>query len=85
MRAEVPTVKPHAAKGDYEAAFKGFTYPISRAAVFNRGRDKGGLDREVGYVLSLLPEGKYANEDELKEAVRNVYRAQGVEDAALPL
>ena len=78
-------MKPHAAKGDYEAAFKGFTYPISRAAVFNRGRDKGGIDREVGYVLSLLPERKFNDEDELKEAVRDVYRSQGVEDAALPL
>ena len=78
-------MKPHAAKGDYEASFKGFHYPISTAAVVNSGRDKGGIDREVGYVLSLLPERKFNNEDELKEAVRDVYRAQGVEDAALPL
>lgn len=78
-------MKPHAGKNDYEAAFKGFHYPISRAAVLNGGRDKGGLDREVGYVLSLLPEGRFASEDELKDAVRAVYRAQGVEEAALPL
>ena len=78
-------MKPHAAKGDYEAAFKGFHYPISRAAVLTGGRDKGGLDREVGYVLSLLPERRYNDVDELKEAVRGVYRAQGVEEAALPL
>ena len=78
-------MKPHAAKGDYEAAFKGFTYPISRAAVYNRGRDKGGLDREVGYVLGLLPERKFLTEDDLKEAVRQVYRSQGVEEGALPL
>ncbi len=78
-------MKPHAAKGDYEAAFKGFHYPISRAAVLTSGRDKGGIDREVGYVLRLLPERKFANEDELKAAVRDVYRAQGVEESALPL
>ena len=78
-------MKPHAAKGDYEAAFKGFHYPISRAAVLTGGRDKGGLDREVGYVLSLLPERRYHNVDDLKEAVRGVYRSQGVEEAALPL
>jgi len=78
-------LKPHAAKGDYEAAFKGFHYPISRAAVLTSGRDKGGIDREVGYVLRLLPERKFANEDELKAAVRDVYRAQGVEESALPL
>ena len=78
-------MKPHAAKGDYEAAFKGFHYPISRAAVLTSGRDKGGIDREVGYVLRLLPERKFANEDELKAAVRDVYRAQCVEESALPL
>ena len=78
-------MKPHAAKGDYEAAFKGFTYPISRAAVYNRGRDKGGLDREVGYILGLLPERKFQDEAELKEAVRSVYRSQGVDEASLPL
>ena len=78
-------MKPHAAKGDYDAAFKGFHYPISRAAVLTSGRDKGGLDREVGYVLSLLPERRYDNEDDLKDAIRAVYRLQGVEDAALPL
>ncbi len=78
-------MKPHAAKGDYEAAFKGFHYPISRAAVLTSGRDKGGIDREVGYILRLLPERKFANEDELKAAVRDVYRAQGVEESALPL
>ncbi len=78
-------MKPHAAKGDYEAAFKGFHYPISRAAVVTSGRDKGGLDREVGYVLSLLPNRRFNDEDELKEAVRGVYRSQGVEEAVLPL
>lgn len=78
-------MKPHAGKADYEASFKGFHYPISRAAVVTSGRDKGGIDREVGYVLSLLPERRFDNEEDLKEAVRNVYRAQGVEESALPL
>ena len=73
-------VKPHATKGDFETAFKGFYYPISRAGILTSGRDKGGIDREVGYVLSLLPERRYRNADDLKEAVRDVYRAQGVPD-----
>ena len=77
--------KPHATKSDFEASFKGFHYPISRAAILTSGRDKGGIDREVGYVLSLLPDRRYRNVDEVKEAVRNVYRAQGVPDAELPL
>lgn len=78
-------VKPHATKSDFEAAFKGFHYPMSRAAILTMGRDKGGLDREVGYILSLLPERRYRNVDEIKETVRAVYRAQGVPDEDLPL
>ena len=78
-------VKPHATKSDFEAAFKGFHYPMSRAAILTMGRDKGGLDREVGYVLGLLPERRYRNVDEIKAAVRDVYRAQGVPETALPL
>ena len=78
-------VKPHASKSDYEAAFKGFHYPMSRAAILNMGRDKGGLDREVGYVLSLLPDKRYKNAEAIKAAVRDVYRSQGVPDSELPL
>ena len=77
--------KPHASKSDYEAAFKGFHYPMSRAAILNMGRDKGGLDREVGYVLSLLPDKRYKNAEEIKAAVRDVYRSQGVPAEELPL
>ena len=78
-------MKPHAAKGDYEASFKGFHYPISTAAVQTSGRDKGGIDREVGYILRMLPQRRFENEEELNAAVREDYRAQGVEESALPL
>ncbi len=78
-------VKPHATKSDFEAAFKGFHYPMSRSAILTMGRDKGGIDREVGYILSLLPERRYQNVNEIKEAVRAVYRGQGVPDGELPL
>ncbi len=76
---------PHASKQDYEAAFKGFHYPTSKAAILNAGRDKGGIDREVGRVLSLLPDRRYKNVDELKDAVRAVYRSFGVTDESLPV
>ena len=76
---------PHASKQDFEAAFKGFHYPISKAAVLNMGRDKGGLDREVARILRLLPDRRYKNPDEVKEAVRNVYRRMGVEEERLPV
>ena len=76
--------KPHATKQDYETAFKGFHYPMSRAAILNMGRDKGGVDREVAAVLQLIPDRKYKNEGEIREAVRTIYRIQGVDNESLP-
>lgn len=76
---------PHATKQDFELAFKGFHYPISRAAIINMGRDKGGIDREVARVLQYLPDRRYKNVDEVKEAVRAVYRSKGVEEDSLPV
>jgi hypothetical protein len=76
--------KPHATKQDYETAFKGFHYPMSRAAILNMGRDKGGVDREVAAILNLIPDRKYKNEAEIREAVRTIYRIQGVDNESLP-
>ncbi|MCH2411227.1 hypothetical protein MK292_10515 [Myxococcota bacterium] len=77
--------KPHATKQDYELAFKGFHYPMSRAAILNMGRDKGGIDREVASILGLIPNSSYKNENEIREAVRNVYRSRGIQDEDLQL
>lgn len=77
--------KPHAGKTDYENAFRGFHFPISRAAIVNAGRDKGGLDREVAIVFNALPNRKYTSMDDLKEAIRTVYRASGVVDTDMPI
>ena len=76
--------KPHATKQDQEPAFKGFHYPMSRAAILNMGRDKGGVDREVAAILNLIPDRKYKNEAEIREAVRTIYRIQGVDNESLP-
>ncbi len=76
---------PHASKQDYETAFKGFFYPTSKAAILNAGRDKGGIDREVARVLALIPDRRYKTADDLKDAVRGVYRALGVGDEAMPV
>ena len=76
---------PHATKQDFEAAFKGFFYPISKSGIYNMGRDKGGIDREVARILAAIPDRRYRNEDEIREAIRSVYRAKGVEDEALPI
>ena len=78
-------LKPHAGKADYELAFKGFHYPISRAAILNMGRDKGGVDREVAIILNQIPDRRYNTEDDVREAVRNVYRSRGIADSDLPL
>jgi len=76
---------PHATKQDFELAFKGFHYPISKSAIVNMGRDKGGIDREVARVLADLPDRRYKNVDDVKEAVRAVYRRKGVGDESLPI
>lgn len=77
--------KPHAGKADYENAFRGFHFPMSRAGILNAGRDKGGIDREVAIVFGALPDRKFTSMDDLKEAIRSVYRAYGVQDADLPI
>ena len=77
--------KPHAGKIDYENAFRGFHFPMSRSAIVNAGRDKGGLDREVAIVFNALPNRKYTSLDDLKEAIRTVYRASGVVDMDMPI
>jgi NAD-dependent dihydropyrimidine dehydrogenase PreA subunit len=76
---------PHASKADYRKAFAGFHYPISRDAVYRMARDKGGLDREVSRILEQLPLRKYHSEDDLTQAVRMIYRMNGVPEDAIPV
>ena len=75
----------HAGKADYKDAFAGLVFPTSKPAVLNRCRLKGGIDREVHKVLTLLPERRFRAEDDLYEAVRNVYRSLGVGEDDLPV
>ena len=75
---------PHATKQDYNEALKGFHYPISRAAIINMGRDKGGIDREVARVLQALPDRRYRDEDEVRAAIRAIYLGNGVAEDDLP-
>ena len=76
---------PHATKRDYEIAFTGLDFPTSRAAVINRARDNGGVDREVYATLSQLPDRPLASIEELQQAVRAIYVADGAPPDALPL
>jgi len=76
---------PHASKKDFEVAFTGLDFPTSKAAVVNRARDNGGLDREVKEIIVKLPDRTYASLEELQEAVRAAYLAEGVAEDAVPL
>ena len=83
--ARPATPTPHATKADYRKAFAGFEYPVSKDAVVRQARDRGGLDREVNRILIQLPLSKYRSEDELQDAVRQLYRLYGVPEDAVPL
>ena len=88
--APVPAVvpmrpKPHASKGDYNKAFAGFHYPISKDAITRMASDNGGLDREVKRILAQIPARKYNSVEEVQDAVRWVYLVNGVPEDALPI
>jgi hypothetical protein len=77
--------KPHASKADYNKAFAGFHYPISKDAITRMASDKGGLDREVKRILAQIPARKYNSVEEVQDAVRWVYLVNGVPEDALPI
>ena len=83
--AAAARVKPHAAKQDYQKAFSGLYFPISRDAVIRGSRDKGGVDREVAAVVGRLPRSRFQSLEELHESVREVYLALGVDAEQLPI
>ncbi len=76
---------PHAAKRDYEIAFAGLDFPTSKWAIVNRARDNGGIDREVSEILSRLDDRTYRSIEDLQEAVRAIYVAEGESPESLPL
>ena len=76
---------PNASKRDYEVAFAGLDFPASKAAVLNRARDNGGIDREVYATLSQLPNQSFASMEDLQQAVRLIYIASGAAPDSFPL
>ena len=76
---------PNATKRDYELAFAGLDFPASKAAVLNRARDNGGIDREVYATLSQLPNKSLESIEDLQQAVRVIYIAGGAASDSLPL
>lgn len=76
---------PNATKRDYEVAFAGLDFPVSKTAVINRARDNGGIDAEVYAILSQLPNQSLKSIEDLQRAVRAIYIAGGAESDSLPL
>ena len=76
---------PNATKRDYELAFAGLDFPASKAAIINRARDNGGIDREVYATLSQLPNQSLKSIEDLHQAVRSIYIADGAVSDSLPL
>ncbi len=76
---------PHASKRDFETAFAGLDFPTSKSAIVNRARDNGGIDREVHEVLMKLVDRSYGSLENLQEAVRVIYLADGVSPDSVPL
>ena len=76
---------PNASKRDFETAFAGLDFPTSKSAIVNRARDNGGIDREVHAVLMKLADRSYSSLEDLQEAVRVIYLADGVSPESVPL
>ncbi len=76
---------PHASQRDYEVAFAGLEFPTSKAGVVNRARDNGGLDTEVFNTVARLPDQPFETIEELQQAVRDIYVADGTPVDSLPV
>jgi hypothetical protein len=53
--------------------------------VINRARDNGGIDNEVFDTVARLHEQSFATLEELQQAIRDIYVADGVSREALPI
>jgi hypothetical protein len=85
-RPEVRNV-PHASRRDWELALGRLYYPISLPAVQQKTGpgELGGIDREVLSVLSRLPRESFDSQEELVQAIREVYVADGFPEDSLPI
>lgn len=77
--------KPHASAGDYRDLFAALVFPASKVAIVSKGRDRGGVDREVASILSLLPRASYRSLAELQADVRAIYLGRGVPAGSVPV
>lgn len=67
----------HAERREFEHAISGIDFPASQSAIYQKSKDKGGLDTEVPFILERVPERTYDTMDELWAAIERVYAEQG--------
>jgi hypothetical protein len=65
--------RPH----DYTEALHGLDYPASLSAVHNKVHDKGGLNREVLWIVDHLPDRVYHSQDDVLAEVDRTYETIG--------
>ena len=65
-------------------AMEGLDFPASQPAVQRKAHDKGGLDTEVIYVLSHLPDRTYDSMEDLAQEIERVYATVGGLEGAGP-
>jgi hypothetical protein len=62
---------------DFIEALHGLDYPASLSGVRNRVHDKGGINREVPWIVDHLPDRVYHSQDEVLAEVERTYEATG--------
>ena len=85
MSSPQVSVQPHAGKQDYNKAIAGLEFPISRDGLLRGTKDKGGIDREVAMILSMLQDNKFNSEEELFQKIRYIYLAIGALAEDIPI
>jgi hypothetical protein len=79
------TAQPRATKDDYDRAFSGLDFPTSKDAALRKARDHGGIDAEVDAMLEEVGASEFASYGDLLQAIHDVYLAQGVPEAEIPV
>jgi hypothetical protein len=62
---------------EFIEAVAGLDYPTSKDAILRKAMDRGGIDREVPYVLEQIPDRTYHSLSEIMDEVEHVYALGG--------
>jgi hypothetical protein len=78
-------VQPSAESQDWERTLHGLHFPLSLDELMKRAREVGGVDSEVHRVIGRLHDDSFESLDELVQAVREIYLADGIPADKLPV